>query len=97
MSLAIIGENCQKKNRVGVEVQSLKVVMAEDGEEELRKGRHQTGSNGAHKERIEGAPLALRKGGAGLEHLCPVDALHRHHPAHPGKARLRHIRRVQGG
>ena len=74
----------------------MQVVMAEDREEKLRKGRHQTGSNGAYKERIEGAPLALRKGRAGLEHLCPVDTLRRHHPAHPGKARLRHIRRDQG-
>ena len=97
MSLTILGEDRQKKNRVGVEMQSLQVVMEEDREEKLRKGRHQTGSNGAYEERIEGVPSGLRKGGAGLEHLRPVDALRRHHPAHPGKARLQHVRRVQGG
>ena len=96
MSLAIVGEDCQKKDRVGMEMQSLKIIMAEDREEELRKGRHQTGDNGAHEERIEGAPLALREGKSGLEHLRPVDALRRRNLAHPGKARLRHVRRVQG-
>ena len=58
-----------------MEVQSLKVVMAEDGKEEFREGRHQTGDNGAHEERIEGASLALREGRTSLEHLRPVDAL----------------------
>ena len=88
MSLTIVGEDRQKKNRVGVEVQSLQVVMAEDREEKLRKGRHQTDSNGAYEEQIEGAPSGLRKGGAGLEHLRPVDAVRRRHRAHPGKAHL---------
>ena len=36
MSLAVIGEDCQKEDRVGVEVQCLTVIMAEDGKEELR-------------------------------------------------------------
>ena len=75
----------------------MQVVMAEDREEELRERRYQTGSNGTYEERVQGAPLGLRRGGAGLEHLRPIDALRRHHPAHPGKARLRHVRRVQGG
>ena len=70
--------------------------MAEDREEELGEGRHQARSNGAYKERIKGAPSALRGGGAGLELLRPVDALRRRHPAQPGKARLRHVQRVQG-
>ena len=47
MSLVIVGEDCQKEDGVGVEVQSLKVIMAEDRKEELREGRHQTGNNGA--------------------------------------------------
>ena len=38
MSLTIIGEDCQKKDRVGMEVQSLKVIVVEDREEELKKG-----------------------------------------------------------
>ena len=38
MSLAVIGEDCQEKDGVGVEMQSLKVIMAEDREEELKKG-----------------------------------------------------------
>src|SRR4051812_45942058 len=70
--------------------------MAEDREEELGEGRHQASSNGAYKEWIEGARLALRGGGAGPEHLRPVDALRRRHPAQLGEARLRHVRRVQG-
>ena len=58
MSLTIVGENLQEKNRVGVEVQSLQVVLMKYSKEELGKGRHQTGDDGAHKERVEGAPLA---------------------------------------
>ena len=38
MSLAVVGENRQEKNRVGMEVQSLQVVMVENRKEELRKG-----------------------------------------------------------
>ena len=74
MSLTIVGEDRQKKDGVGMEVQSLKVVVAEDREEELRKRRHQTGDDGAHEERIEGAPSAFRESRAGLEHRRPVDA-----------------------
>ena len=37
MSLTIVGENRQEKNRVGVEVQSLQVVLAKNNEEELGK------------------------------------------------------------
>ena len=48
---------------------------------------HQTGDNGAHEERIEGAPSAFRDGGAGLERFRPVDALRLRHLAHQGKAR----------
>src|SRR3954463_8768942 len=70
--------------------------MAEDREEELGEGRHQASSNGAYKERIEGAPSALRGGGAGLEHPRPVDALRRRHPTQMGKARHRHVWRIQG-
>src|SRR4051812_43147486 len=69
--------------------------MAEDREEELGEWRHQARSNGAYKERIEGAPSALRGGGADLEHLRPVDALRRRHPVQLGEARLRHVGRVQ--
>src|SRR3954469_1862556 len=69
--------------------------MAEDREEELGEGRHQASSNGTYKERVKGAPSALRGGGAGLEHLRPVDALRRRHPVQPGKARLRHVRQIQ--
>ena len=71
-----------------MEVQSLNIVVAEDNEEELGKGRHQTGNDGAHEERIEGAPSAFRDGGAGLERFRPVDALRLRHLAHQGKARL---------
>src|SRR3954471_15804912 len=69
MRLAVVGKDRQEKDGVGVEMQSLQVVMAEDGEEELRERRHQARSNGAYEERIEGAPSALRGGGADLEHL----------------------------
>ena len=41
--------------------------------------------------------MTLRGGGAGLEHLRPVDALRLRHLAQPGKASLGHIRRVQSG
>ena len=40
MSLAIVGENRQEKDRVGVEMQSLQVVLAENSKEELRERRH---------------------------------------------------------
>ena len=95
MSLAVVGEYLQEKNRVGMEVQSLQVVMVENRKEELRKGRHQTSDDGANEEQTEGAPLAFREGRAGLEHLRPVDALRRHHLAHLGKACLRHIWRAK--
>ena len=39
-SLTIIGKNRQKENKVGVEVQSLQVVLAKNNEEELGKRRH---------------------------------------------------------
>ena len=81
MSLAVISKDRQEKDGVGVEMQSLQVVMAEDREEKLREGRHQASNNGAYKERIKGAPSALRGGGAGLEHLRPIDALRRRHLA----------------
>ena len=71
--------------------------MAEDGVEELGEGRHQARSNGAYKERVKGAPSALRSGTAGLERGRPVDALRRHHLARPSKILLRHSRRIQGG
>ena len=95
MSLAVVGENRQEKNRVGMEVQSLQVVMVENRKEELRKGRHQTGGDGAHEERVEGASFVLGKGGANLEHGRPVVALRRHHLARPSKVILQHIRRFQ--
>src|SRR3954470_12827816 len=95
MRLAVVGEDRQKKDGVGVEMQSLQVVMAEDGEEELRERRHQARSNGAYEERIEGAPSALKGGRADLEHLRPVDALRRRHPVQLGETRLRHVGRVQ--
>ena len=66
VSLIVVRKNRQEKNRVGVEMQSLQVVLAENSKEELRERRHQTGDNGAHKERIEGAPLVFRLVGAGL-------------------------------
>src|SRR4051812_27287315 len=95
MRLVVVGEDRQEKDGVGVEMQSLQVVMAEDGKEELRKRRYQARCNGAHEERIEGAPLAFRGIGADLEHLRPVNALRRGHPVQQGEARLRHIGRIQ--
>ena len=88
MSLTIVGENRQEKNRVGVEVQSLQVVLAKNSKEELEKRRHQTGDDGAHKERVEGSPLAYRLGGAGLEHSPPLVALRHHHQAREGEILL---------
>ena len=41
MSFAILGENRQEKDRVGVEMQSLQVVLVENDMEELRERRHQ--------------------------------------------------------
>ena len=79
VSLTIVSKNRQEKNRVGVEVQSLQVVLVENSKEELRERRHQTSDNGAHKERIEGDPVAFRLVRAGLEHSRPLAALlHRH-------------------
>ena len=75
----------------------MQVVMAENGKKELGKGRHQTGSDGAHEERVEGAPFALRKGRTNIEHGCPIVALRRHHLARQGKVLPRHIRRIQSG
>ena len=97
MSLAIIGENRQKKNGVGMEMQGLQILLVNNGKEELGKRGHQTGGDGAHEELVEGAPFALRKGGAGLEHGRPVVALRRHHLARPSKILLRHSQRIQGG
>ena len=94
MSLAVVGENRQEKNRVGMEVQSLQVVMAENRKEELGKGRHQTGGDGAHEERVEGASFILRKGRANLERGRPVVALRRHHQAREGQVLLQHVRRI---
>ena len=88
MSLAVVGENRQEKNGVGMEVQGLQIVMVKNGKEELGKRGHQTGGDGAHEERVEGAPSALRKGGADLERGRPVVALRRHHLAHPSKTLL---------
>ena len=55
-------------------MQGLQVLLAKNNEEELRKRRHQTGDDGAHKEQVEGAPLTFRLGGAGLEHRRPLIA-----------------------
>src|SRR4051812_8537735 len=74
MRLAVVGEDRQEKDGVGLEMQSLQAVMAEDGEEELRERRHQARRNRGHEERIEGAPLAFRGIGADLEHLRPINA-----------------------
>ena len=94
VSLTIVGENRQEKNRVGVEVQSLQVLQAKNNKEEHGKKRHQTGDDGAHKERVEGAPLAFRLVGAGLEHSRSHVAL-RHRPqVHEGEIPLRHIRGI---
>ena len=95
MSLAVVGENRQEKNRVGVEVQSLQVVLVKNNKEELGKRRHQTGDDGAHKERVEGAPLAFRLGEAGLEHSRPLVALRHRHQAREGEVLLRHVRGIQ--
>ena len=59
MSLAIVGENRQEKDRVGVEMQGIQTVLAKNNKEELGEGRHQTSDDGAHEERIEDAPLAF--------------------------------------
>ena len=88
MSLTVVGENRQEKNRVGMEVQSLQVVMAENRKEELGKGRHQSGSDGAHEERVESASLVLGKGGANLDCRHPVAALRRRHQAREGEILL---------
>ena len=71
MSLAVIGEDCQEKDGVGVEMQSLQLVMAEDREEELGEGRHQASNNGTYEERIEGAPLTLRVAEPALNTFAP--------------------------
>ena len=77
-----------------MEVQILQIVMVENRKEELRKRGHQTGGDGAHKERVEGAFSALRKGGADLEHSRPLVAL-RHSQAREGEILPRHIRGIQ--
>ena len=41
MGLAIISKYREEKDIVGMEMQSLQLVMAEDREEELGEGRHQ--------------------------------------------------------
>ena len=89
MTLTEVSKNRQEKNRVGVEMQSLQVVLAENSIEELRERRHHTGDDGAHKERIEGAPPAFRRVGAGLEHKRPLAALRHHHQAREGEVLLR--------
>ena len=72
----------------------MNIVVAEDKEEELRKGRHQTGDDGAHEERIEGAPLIFKLGGADPECSRPLVALRHHHLAREGEVLLRHVRRI---
>src|SRR4051812_38573556 len=96
MSLAIVGENRQEKDIVGVEMQSLQVVLAKNGMEELRERRHQTGDDGAYEERVEGASLALRLVGADLERSRPLSALRYRHQAREGEVLLRKIRGIQG-
>ena len=49
----------------------MNIVVAKDREEELGKGRHQTGDNGAHEERIEGASLVLREAELALNTFAP--------------------------
>ena len=72
MSLAVVGENRQEKNGVGMEVQGLQIVMVKNGKEELGKRGHQTGGDGAHEELVEGASIVLRKGGATLSAAAPL-------------------------
>ena len=72
MSLAVIGEDCQEKDGIGVEMQGLQLIVAEEKEEELGEGRHQASSNGTYEERIEGAPLTLRDGGLALNTFAPL-------------------------
>ena len=92
VSLIVVSKNHQEKNGVGVEVQSLQVVLAENSKEELGERRHQTGDNGAHKERIEGAPLDFRLVGASLEHSRPLAALRHRHQVREGEVLLRQVR-----
>ena len=71
----------------------MQVVLAKNSKEELGKGRHQPGDDGAHKEWAEGAPLAFRLVGADLEHGRPLVAL-RHHQAREGEILLREVRGI---
>ena len=63
----------------------MQVVLTKNAKEKLGKGRHQTGGDGAHEERVKGAPFVLRQGGAVLERCCPLVALRNHHVAREGE------------
>ena len=93
--MTVVSKNRQEENSVGVEMQSLQVVLAENNKEGLRERRHQTSDDGAHKERIEGAPPAFRLVGIGLEHSRPLAALHHRHQAREGKVLLRQVWGIQ--
>ena len=58
--LAIVGEDRQEKNGVGMEMQRLQPEVVEDLEKEIRKGGNQPGGDAAREEWEEGASLRLR-------------------------------------
>ena len=39
MRLAVVGEDRQEEDGVGVDMQGMQLILAEDGKEELREGR----------------------------------------------------------
>ena len=70
--------------------------MAEDGVEEVGEGVNQACNDGTHEEGIEGAPLVLRLGRAGLERSLPhLAALRHRHQAREGEILLRHVWGIQ--
>ena len=69
--LAIVGEDGQEKDRVGMEVQRLQPVVVKDLIKEIGEGRNQPDGDAAREEGEEGASLGLRHIGGDPELRLP--------------------------
>ena len=53
--LAVEGEDRQEEDGVGMKMESMDVIMAKDGVEEVREGGNQHGDDATREEGVEGA------------------------------------------
>ena len=73
--LAIVGEDGQEKDGVGMEMQRLQPVVAEDLIEEIREGGNQPCGDTAREEGEERASLGLRTSEATRSSVFPLSLL----------------------